>query len=100
MRKIDVSKSGSVPKIGKTTLGTLMKRYENNILRKALIASQGSVTKAALSLGISHQRLIYILKSRHKDLLSVRTPAKPRRRSIITKCVSKGFRRAQISRAS
>src|SRR4051812_7286023 len=96
MRKNDVAKVRSVAGIGKATLSALMRRYENDIIRQALIASQGSVTRAAISLGVSHQRLIYILKSRHKDLLSVRTPAKPRKRSIITKSVTKRFRRAKV----
>src|SRR4051812_11550971 len=100
MRKNDVAKVRSVAGIGKATLSALMRRYENGIIRQALITSQGSVTRAALSLGVSHQRLIYILKNRHKDLLSIRTPAKPRKRSIITKPVAKRFRRAQISSAS
>src|SRR3954470_5234460 len=100
MRKNGVAKVRSVAETGKATLSALMRRYENDIIRQALITSQGSVTRAALSLGVSHQRLIYILKSRHKDLLSVRTPAKPRKRSIITKSVAKRFRRAQISSAS
>src|SRR3954465_12656111 len=97
MRKNDVAKVRSVAGIGKATLSALMRRYENEIIRQALLTSQGSVTKAALSLGVSHQRLIYILKSRHKDLLSVRTPAKQRKRSIITKREAKRFRRAQVS---
>ena len=96
MRKRNVAKGSSVAETGNMTLSTLMRRYENDIIRQALITSQGSVTRAALLLGISHQRLIYILKSRHKDLLSVRTPAKPRKRSIITKSVTKRFRRAKV----
>jgi CheY-like chemotaxis protein len=43
-------------------------------------------------LGVRHQSLIQILKTRHKELLSLRTPAKPRRRSI--------FRTKQPQRAA
>jgi len=100
MRKRNIPKVRTVAEIEKTTLSALMRRYEKDIIRQALIASQGSVTRAALSLGVSHQRLIYILKSRHKDLLSVRTPPKPRKRSIITKHIAKRFRRAQVSSVS
>src|SRR4051812_24067783 len=100
MRNNDLANVGSVSETGNGTLGALMLRYEYDIIRQALITSRGSVTRAALSLGVSHQRLIYILKSRHRELLSVRTPAKPRKRSVITKPVAKRFRRAQISSAS
>jgi transcriptional regulator with PAS, ATPase and Fis domain len=62
------------------TLSEKMLSYENKLIKEALIASQGSVTRAAHSLGVSHQRLIYILESRQKDLLSVRTPIKTRER--------------------
>ncbi len=58
-------------------------RYEGGLIRRALETSGGSVTRAARLLGITHQGLAFILNGRHKDLLSVRTPIKPRRRSII-----------------
>ena len=57
--------------------------YEAKFIREALEAEQGSITKAARRLGVRHQSLIQILKTRHKDLLPLRTPAKPRRRSVI-----------------
>jgi len=41
------------------------------------------VTRAARLLGITHQGLAFILNGRHKSLLSIRTPVKRRRRSII-----------------
>lgn len=58
-------------------------RYEGNLIRQALEASAGSVTRAARMLGVTHQGLAFILNGRHKDLLAVRTPVKKRRRSII-----------------
>ena len=58
-------------------------RYEGNLIRQALEASGGSVTRAARLLGVTHQGLAFILNGRHSDLLSVRTPVKKRRRSII-----------------
>ncbi len=69
--------------------GTLIeevRRYEGELISQALVTSKGSVTRAAVLLGMTHQRLIYILESRHRELLSVRTPAKRRpkhRKSII-----------------
>jgi tetratricopeptide (TPR) repeat protein len=58
-------------------------RYEGNLIRKALEDSGGSVTRAARLLGVTHQGLAFILNGRHSDLLSIRTPVKKRRRSII-----------------
>jgi tetratricopeptide (TPR) repeat protein len=58
-------------------------RYEGNLIRRALEEAGGSVTRAARLLGVTHQGLAFILNGRHSDLLSVRTPVKRRRRSII-----------------
>ena len=58
-------------------------RYEGNLIRRALEDSGGSVTRAARLLGVTHQGLAFILNGRHSDLLSIRTPVKRRRRSII-----------------
>ncbi len=58
-------------------------RFEGHIIKRALEASGGSVTRAARLLGVTHQGLAFILNGRHKNLLAVRTPVKPRRRSII-----------------
>jgi tetratricopeptide (TPR) repeat protein len=57
--------------------------YEGELIRQALESSGGSVTRAARQLGITHQGLAFILNGRHKSLLSIRTPVKRRRRSII-----------------
>jgi DNA-binding NtrC family response regulator len=58
-------------------------RYEGSLIRKALEDSGGSVTRAARLLGVTHQGLAFILNGRHSDLLSIRTPVKKRKRSII-----------------
>jgi tetratricopeptide (TPR) repeat protein len=58
-------------------------RYEGELIRRALQASDGSITRAARLLGVTHQGLAFILNGRQKKLLSSRKPAKPRRRSII-----------------
>src|SRR4030095_65210 len=60
-----------------------VQRYEANLIRQALEASGGSVTRAARLLGVTHQGLAFILNGRHRDLLSIRTPVKKRRKSII-----------------
>ena len=58
-------------------------RYEGELIKRALEASDGSVTRAARLLGVTHQGLAFILNGRQKNLLPSRKPAKPRRRSII-----------------
>jgi tetratricopeptide (TPR) repeat protein len=58
-------------------------RYEAEVIKRALEIAEGSVTRAARLLGVTHQGLAFILNGRQKDLLPSRKPAKPRRRSII-----------------
>jgi DNA-binding NtrC family response regulator/Flp pilus assembly protein TadD len=58
-------------------------RYEASLIKLAFENARGSVTRAARLLGVSHQRLCSMLQGRHKDLLPVKKPAQPRRRSII-----------------
>jgi len=58
-------------------------RYEGELIKRALETSDGSVTRAARLLGVTHQGLAFILNGRQKNLLPSRKPAKPRRRSII-----------------
>ena len=65
------------------SLDTEVLRYEGSLIRKALEDAGGSVTRAARMLGVTHQGLAFILNGRHSDLLSIRTPVKKRRRSII-----------------
>jgi len=58
-------------------------RYEAHFIKLALKDSGGRVTRAARLLGLSgHQYLGFILNSRHKNLLSDRTPILPRKRSF------------------
>jgi len=65
------------------SLDTEVLRYEGILIRRALEESGGSVTRAARLLGVTHQGLAFILNGRHNDLLSIRSPVKRRRRSII-----------------
>jgi tetratricopeptide (TPR) repeat protein len=65
------------------SLDTEVLRYEGSLIRRALEESGGSVTRAARLLGVTHQGLAFILNGRHSDLLSIRSPVKRRRRSII-----------------
>jgi tetratricopeptide (TPR) repeat protein len=60
-----------------------MRRHERDLIKQALVKSNGSVSQAARLLGVTHQRLIYLIEKRHKTLRSFRTPAKRRPKSII-----------------
>lgn len=60
-----------------------MRRYEAKLIKQALISSQGRITQAARLLDISYQSLGNILKTRHKDLCSLRTPIRQRYKSIV-----------------
>jgi tetratricopeptide (TPR) repeat protein len=59
--------------------------YEARFIEQALEEERGSVTRAAKKLGLTHQRFIYVLESRHRKLLKKRTPAVTHKRSIIRK---------------
>lgn len=54
-----------------------VRKHEAKFIEMALLETEGRVTKAAELLGISHQHLSLLLKSRHKDLAHAK---KPRRR--------------------
>jgi CheY-like chemotaxis protein/tetratricopeptide (TPR) repeat protein len=63
---------------------TEVERYEAYLIERALKDAGGSVTRAAQLLGFPHhESLNALLKSRHQDLLSLRTPVESRRQSII-----------------
>ncbi len=58
--------------------------YEARYIRRALLDAEGSVTRAARLLGLTHHaNLAAILMGRHKDLAHLRTPPEKRRRSIM-----------------
>ena len=56
--------------------------FEGELIQRALKTAGGSVTRAARLLGVTHQGLAFILSGRHKNLLTVRTPVRRRRKSI------------------
>jgi len=63
-------------------LGQNKLSMERELIKLALEQSQGRITQAARSLGMSWQALAYALRTRHKDLLKDRKPVrhrKPRR---------------------
>jgi tetratricopeptide (TPR) repeat protein len=55
-----------------------IRRYEHDIVKQALINASGSVTNVARLLHTSHQYLAYIIESRHKDLIKVRSEKRER----------------------
>lgn len=71
------------PAIAGSVLDEEMRRHEQELIKQALGKAQGSVTQASRLLGVTHQRLIYIINTRHKDLRPFRTPAIRRPNSII-----------------
>lgn len=60
-----------------------VQELEARLIEQALTEAGGSVTKAARLLGVGHQTLGSMLKTRHKRLQQKRTPVEKRRRSII-----------------
>ncbi|MFN2455399.1 MAG: response regulator [Pyrinomonadaceae bacterium] len=61
-----------------------VRRYERHLIEHALKDAGGAVSKASYLLGFNHhQSLVWIINSRHKNLLEVRSPVSRRRRSII-----------------
>lgn len=60
-------------------------KCESDLIRRALDEARGSVTRAAKTLGLTHQGLCYIINHRHKTLLVARAPIRVRRKSLIKK---------------
>jgi len=60
-------------------------KRESELIKSALDEAKGSVTRAARSLGLTHQGLCYIINHRHQQLLGARAPIRVRRKSIIKK---------------
>jgi tetratricopeptide (TPR) repeat protein len=65
------------------TLREALRQYEARYIRSALRESGGRLTAAAKRLGITYQKLQYLLETRHKDLVPERAPVEKRLRSII-----------------
>ncbi|MEJ7712413.1 MAG: sigma 54-interacting transcriptional regulator [Pyrinomonadaceae bacterium] len=61
-----------------------VRRYEGELIERALMASGGQITRAAHLLGVSHQNLSFMLDGRHQKLRVARNLAK-RRKSILPK---------------
>ena len=89
-RKLAMSVCGKLSR--EDAIGVLLKKpggleskileYENALIKRALIQSNGAVTHAASLLGMTYQGLAYVIETRHKDLLSARTPVRRRPKKI------------------
>jgi len=62
-----------------------VRKCESGLIKRALEEANGSVTRAAKILGLTHQGLCYIINHRHKSLLAARAPIRVRRKSLIRK---------------
>lgn len=62
-----------------------VKKCESTLIKQALDEANGSVTRAARILGLTHQGLCYIINHRHKNLLASRAPIRVRRKGVIKK---------------
>ncbi|HEV2913265.1 MAG TPA: tetratricopeptide repeat protein [Pyrinomonadaceae bacterium] len=65
------------------TLPETVLQYEARFIEQALKEERGSISRAARRLGLSHQTLGAMLKTRHRNLRSKRGPEIKRKKSII-----------------
>lgn len=78
----------SGPQLAKNfSLPAALRAVEAKFIEEALTRTEGRITKAARLLGISHQALHGIIKTRHTELLSKRRPVQKRLKSIIKKTI-------------
>lgn len=80
--------------------------FEHRLIEDALVAHNGSVSRAAKALGFGHhQQLISLLNTRHKDLLNLRTAKRRRHKPIVQPYTGRGkgprdYKRKQMARSS
>ena len=67
----------------RTSFEEEVRKCESSLIKGALEESNGSVTRAAKILGLTHQGLCYIINHRHKTLLDNRAPIRVRRKSVM-----------------
>lgn len=66
---------------GTSDLYAAVNKYESELIRFALKAADKSVSDAAAMLKVKHQTLAAIIKTRHPELLSERSPVHRRKRA-------------------
>jgi tetratricopeptide (TPR) repeat protein len=78
----------SGPQVGENfSLPAALRVLEAKFIDEALTRTEGRITRAASLLGLTHQALHGIIKTRHMQLLSKRTPVQKRLKSIIKKAI-------------
>jgi tetratricopeptide (TPR) repeat protein len=75
--------SASTAPAARATFEEAVRICESNLIKNALDETNGSVTRAAKILGLTHQGLCYIINNRHKSLLTARAPIRVRRKSVM-----------------
>lgn len=65
------------------SLETKILEYEQALIKRALVQSNGSVTHAASLLGMTYQGLAYIIDTRHRELLTARSPVRRRPKKLV-----------------
>ncbi|HKP39336.1 MAG TPA: tetratricopeptide repeat protein [Pyrinomonadaceae bacterium] len=79
-----VSQTAAAPaRVARTSFEEEVRRCESTLIREALDEANGSVTRAAKILGLTHQGLCYIINHRHRSLLDARAPIRVRRKSVM-----------------
>jgi tetratricopeptide (TPR) repeat protein len=82
LNKLEQLQSGEEELIG-GTLEEEVNHFEARLIARALEQHNGSVTRAARELGVTHQGLSKILDGRHSTLAGARRPKRNRRKSIM-----------------
>lgn len=77
-RKPSASENAAERFIKRSNLRKDVLNFEGVLIRRALLATEGRVTRAAALLGTSRQALVYVINARHPELLKLRSPVRPR----------------------
>ena len=80
---VGAASAASIGTAGTISFEDEVKKCESSLIKQALDQANGSVTRAARILGLTHQGLCYIINHRHKNLLASRAPIRVRRKSVI-----------------
>jgi tetratricopeptide (TPR) repeat protein len=75
--------SSSLTLVAPSSFEEEVRKCESCLIWQALEETNGSVTRAAKVLGLTHQGLCYIINHRHKDLLTSRAPIRVRRKTVM-----------------
>jgi tetratricopeptide (TPR) repeat protein len=86
-RRIVLNKLEKLPSVEDELIGGTLEEevthFEARLIARALERQNGSVTRAARELGLTHQGLVKIIDGRHYALAGIRRPKRRRRKSIM-----------------